>query len=440
MFCDFVTCQYKGTHISLLYARLWNITNRNTNMIKDFQIGQNLKQKIWYILLLICNTSLIYSQDASSIFNKVKTAVFKIEILDDSDQVFQIGTGFFISPDGIGISNFHVFEGAKKARIVTYDGKVYNIISTVSWDKNSDLLKFKIERPKGKTFNFIAQETRTVKIGEKVYAIGNPKGLNFSLSDGIVSSKRNIENIGEIIQTTVPISSGNSGSPLINMNGKFIGIISFSIKDAQNLNFAIHANEINKLIPVDLYIFPSKKTNEDLPKKEEKPSETINDAKSSHLELCDFWKSHIDLDKAMGKGKVITKYLNSTKNDGIRKTSTISPYKSKDWFVTSVAVVEAENVTSVVTLGISNDYNTNTKVYVLYSIVNNGRPEHLIDGYYKPEYLQTNDNSKMDMVEIPVDGFKLRVFIYEGIYMPGFSYVIGESYTEVFQLDQYEFH
>jgi len=391
-------------------------------------------------LLLFCISTQLYSQNASTIYNKVKTAVFKIELLDNSDEVFQIGTGFFISPDGIGISNFHVFEGAKKARIVTYDGKVYNITRTLSWDKNSDLLKFKIDKPKGKTFNFIAQESRSVITGEKVYVIGNPKGLNFSISDGIVSSKRNIEKIGDIIQTTVPISSGNSGSPLINMNGKFIGIISFSIKDAQNLNFAIHANEINKLIPVDLYIFPSKKADEDLPKKDEKPSETINDAKASHLELCDFWKSHIDMDKAMGKGKVITKYLNEDKTNGTRKISTISTYKSKEWLVTSVALVEADNITSVITLGISNEYNTDTEVYILYTIITNGRPEDLIDGYYKPVHLQTNDNSKMDMVEIPVDVFNLRVFIYDGIYLPAFSYVVGKSYTEVFQLDKYEFN
>ena len=106
-------------------------------------------------------------------------------------------------------------------------------------------------------FNYLVRENIPSQIGEKVVVIGNPKGLNNSISDGIISSFRDDEVSGKIIQTSVPISAGNSGSPLINLKGHFIGIISFSIKDAQNLNFAISASELNNLTLINDLIFPA---------------------------------------------------------------------------------------------------------------------------------------------------------------------------------------
>jgi len=84
-----------------------------------------------------------------------------------------------------------------------------------------------------------------VKIGEPVFTVGAPQGLELSLADGIVSSKRSIDE-GRLIQTSAPISKGSSGGGLFDAEGNLVGITTFMLKDAQNLNFAIAAEEYAK--------------------------------------------------------------------------------------------------------------------------------------------------------------------------------------------------
>jgi S1-C subfamily serine protease len=216
-----------------------------------------LKLLLIFSLTFCFQKSIAQTNNLNLVYNKTKDAIFIIEILNKNDEVVKIGTGFFISSDGIGVSNFHVFTGAAKARIKTSNGKVYSINKVISWDSKKDLLKFQVRHQQNILFNYLLKENTTSQIGEKVVVIGNPKGLNNSISDGIISSFRDDEVSGKIIQTTVPISAGNSGSPLINLKGHFIGIISFSIRDAQNLNFAISASELNNLTLINDLIFPA---------------------------------------------------------------------------------------------------------------------------------------------------------------------------------------
>jgi S1-C subfamily serine protease len=84
-----------------------------------------------------------------------------------------------------------------------------------------------------------------IKVGERVYSIGSPRGLELSLADGMVSSKRTAEG-NRLIQTSAPISPGSSGGGLFDAAGNLLGITTFMIKDAQNINFAIAAEEFTK--------------------------------------------------------------------------------------------------------------------------------------------------------------------------------------------------
>ncbi len=85
-----------------------------------------------------------------------------------------------------------------------------------------------------------------VKVGEHVYTIGSPKGLELTLAEGLVSSKRAIEGGSRFIQTSAPISPGSSGGGLFDAQGNLIGITTFMLRDSQNLNFAIAAEEYGK--------------------------------------------------------------------------------------------------------------------------------------------------------------------------------------------------
>ncbi|SDD64918.1 DNA/RNA endonuclease G, NUC1 [Algoriphagus faecimaris] len=178
------------------------------------------------------------SKPLSSLFQQNKDAVFLIYTSTGIDG-FQ-GTGFFISEEGIGVSNYHVFEGTSKGleSIQLSDGKRYQISDVLYFDKDNDYIIFKVNNSQKVPALRISDHTPTV--GEEVFAIGNPKGLEHTLSTGIISALRDS---GEILQTTTEITHGSSGGPLMNMNGEVVGITTAGLGEA-NLNFAINIQSL----------------------------------------------------------------------------------------------------------------------------------------------------------------------------------------------------
>lgn len=143
------------------------------------------------------------------------------------------GSGFFVSEDGLAISNYHVFKGTHKGAeiIKLYDGKQYKIKEVLAYSEKYDYILFKIE---GK-FNYIPVTQRKYEIGEKIYTIGSPRGLENTFSSGEISQIRD----NAIIQISAPIDHGSSGGALINSHGEVIGITSGGRDDSgANLNIA----------------------------------------------------------------------------------------------------------------------------------------------------------------------------------------------------------
>ena len=173
------------------------------------------------------------------LFKKYNSAVFLITTSNGTN-VYQ-GSGFFISPEGVGISNYHVFEGTNKGleEIKLISGEKFKISKVIEANKEGDYIIFKIETIS--ELNYFNIATALPEIGEEVFAIGNPKGLEHTLSKGIVSGYRGENN--EVIQTTTEITNGSSGGPLLNMNGEVIGITTSGLGEA-NLNFAININNL----------------------------------------------------------------------------------------------------------------------------------------------------------------------------------------------------
>lgn len=165
-----------------------------------------------------------------------RTAVI---ICDDES----VGTGFFIDDKGTLITNFHVIRGAEKIEVELYNGAKYEVSSLVSFSHSLDLAKLKINCS---TSFFELQNN--VALGEQVYTVGTALGfLKSSFTSGIISStSRNIGKL-ECYQMDAPISSGNSGGPLINQYGEVIGVSSYSYTLGNDLHLAIKISEIDKL-------------------------------------------------------------------------------------------------------------------------------------------------------------------------------------------------
>jgi hypothetical protein len=206
-----------------------------------------------YILYILTTVS---AQDLTQLVEKVSPSIFKIITYDATGAELGVGTGFFISSTGNALTNYHVLQGASKAKVKTFDNKTYIIENIIGWSQESDIVKFSVRNELNETFPFLKLNANAPKAGEKIFIVGNPLGLDKSVSDGIVSSVRQDDLYGETIQVTAPISQGNSGSPLMNMQGEALGVVTYYLKSGQNLNFAVSVKNLNIIEPVNALKYP----------------------------------------------------------------------------------------------------------------------------------------------------------------------------------------
>lgn len=182
----------------------------------------------------------------SEIFERFSSAVFKIHT-STGYQGFQ-GSGFFISSDGVAVSNYHVFEGTTVGYedIILSDGRMYKVTKVYHKSEPDDFIIFKVGI--SGTVNHIKIASAIPKIGEKIYTIGSPRGLDNTFSSGEISQ---IRDNGDILQISAPIDHGSSGGVLLNSRGEAVGITSGGIDDSgANLNYARNINLIKPYIPI----------------------------------------------------------------------------------------------------------------------------------------------------------------------------------------------
>jgi S1-C subfamily serine protease len=198
-------------------------------------------------ILILLVSGLSYAQlTTSQIVKKYSPSVVTIVALDQNDQPLSLGSGFFINTEGDIATNHHVLEGSAKAIIKTMDGRKGEILEIINDDPELDLL---IAKTSIKNINPIPfGDSDTITIGEEIIAIGNPAGLEGTVSNGIVSGIRKSEGF-KLIQITAPISPGSSGGPVFNSTGKVIGVATAYLDIGQNLNFAMPVNYLKSLKP-----------------------------------------------------------------------------------------------------------------------------------------------------------------------------------------------
>ncbi|MGQ9569613.1 MAG: S1C family serine protease [Thermodesulfovibrionales bacterium] len=197
------------------------------------------------VTLLLITPLLSHAKTAREIAQSSFPSVVMLVMEDSNGQPLSLGSGFFIK-EGIFTTNLHVIEGASKgyAKIVGQKSK-YDIVGIVGIDAERDLVLLAIKGAKPPSLSL--GDSQQVAVGDEVYAIGNPQGLEGTFSQGIVSSVRQIGS-DTLFQITAPISPGSSGGPFLNAQGKVIGIAVATFSGGQNLNFAIPSSYLASLL------------------------------------------------------------------------------------------------------------------------------------------------------------------------------------------------
>ena len=162
------------------------------------------------------------------IYRRCNPAVFTVKIPGKCQ-----GSGFFINESGVGVTNYHVLGASARGYVILANNRVYQIVEVLKASKEMDYAIFRVGI--SDKVPFLPISRKDVVIGEKAYAIGSPKGVTNTFSQGIVSQIRK-----HLIQISVPIDHGSSGGALLNEYGEVIGITAAGVEDSNaDLNFAI---------------------------------------------------------------------------------------------------------------------------------------------------------------------------------------------------------
>ena len=226
------------------------ITLKFTILSKSTGIKMKNNVKIIFGLLvwLVSTGQLRAEVNLTKLVDKIRPAVVTVVVYDANRQVTSIGSGFFIDKSGHLITNYHVLDGSYAADVRTFDGKTYPIKLVVAYNKSVDLVKVLVDIPR-KEVKSIKLSKNLPAIAEQILVVGSPMGLEQTVSEGIVSSIREIPAMGNFFQMSAPISPGSSGSPVINLNGQVVGVATFQFSRGQNLNFAVAGESVLKLKP-----------------------------------------------------------------------------------------------------------------------------------------------------------------------------------------------
>lgn len=166
-----------------------------------------------------------------------------------------LGSGFFINKTGDLITNFHVIRGEKHISVTQFikDGQVlrrvvYKDVEIVATAPFHDLVVLRVNEFDADVTPVIFEPEETLNIGEPVFAIGNPLGLERTVTEGVLSQTH--RNFGGILylQVDAPVNPGNSGGPLFNARGQVIGVINMGVPSMEGLNFAIPARHLKYIL------------------------------------------------------------------------------------------------------------------------------------------------------------------------------------------------
>ena len=195
------------------------------------------------LLFGLALTAPAFAQDLSALIARTAPAVVMI-----SDEGSDQGSGFVVSADGRIVTNLHVIARMKRPRVTLASGEVFDKVTVLIYDPQRDLAVLKIPATGLRTLPL--GESSKVRVGQRVLAIGAPRGLSGTTTTGIVSAIRAHPSLAgaTLLQTDAAINFGNSGGPLVNAKGAAVGVVVSLIRDAHNLSFAVPAADVRALL------------------------------------------------------------------------------------------------------------------------------------------------------------------------------------------------
>ncbi|HYO62326.1 MAG TPA: trypsin-like peptidase domain-containing protein [Pyrinomonadaceae bacterium] len=178
---------------------------------------------------------------------RVKPSVVSVLTYNAKGETLMTGSGFFVRPGRV-VTNLHVVERAHRVEVRTFDGKgrTYPADGLLGVDEEGDLAVLSVSAATERQHTAAVAATLPEE-GESVFVIGSPLRLEGSVSNGIVSALREVPGLGRIVQITAPISHGNSGSPVFNMRGEVVGVVTIKVTNGQNINLAIESSRLSRL-------------------------------------------------------------------------------------------------------------------------------------------------------------------------------------------------
>lgn len=190
------------------------------------------------------------ARDVSALVKQIGEAVVQVKTPSG------LGSGFFINSDGYLITNFHVIEGETEISVEVYhqndgqlDRETYRQVKIIAINKFHDLALLHIEDKNAPRFKYVALgSSDALNVGDSVFAIGSPLGLERTVTQGILSTKtRELE--GQLyLQTSAQINPGNSGGPLFNLAGEVVGVTNMKITFGEGLGFAIPVESVKSFL------------------------------------------------------------------------------------------------------------------------------------------------------------------------------------------------
>jgi len=212
----------------------------------SFMVFKIIFSTIYFVLFLLGNSHIFArGQDpAAKIFERQADAIVLIGVKEAKGS--RIGSGFFVKENGIIVTNYHLIGSAKKIFVRLRNKKTYNRVRLLNFDEDKDIALLKVD---GRGFKKVKLgDSGDIAIGQRVITIGNPLGLESTISDGLISALRKDDHGLKLLQISVPLSPGSSGGPLFTLKGEVVGITTASLEEGQNLNFAIPINYVKSLL------------------------------------------------------------------------------------------------------------------------------------------------------------------------------------------------